>query len=110
LLLVRRTARRLTGGRRPLSAAANSSVTLVAFLVSPSAKLKGATIWAWGSLVVAMLLTRFLSQQAEADPVVSTVSFVGSVLILVALTIVTWVWLGRKDEPPADRRRLSGGS
>ena len=67
-------------------------------------------LWAWGSLVVAMLLTSFLSQQAEADPVVSTVSFVGSVLILVALTIVTWVWLGRKDEPPADRRRLSGGS
>ena len=61
-------------------------------------------LWAWGGLLVAVLLTRFLSQKAELDPVVSSLSFVGSVLILSALTIVTWLWLGGKDQPPTDRR------
>jgi len=61
-------------------------------------------LWAWGGLCVAVLLTRFLSQKAEVDPVVSSLSFVGSVLILGALTIVTWLWLGGKDDPPTDRR------
>ena len=61
-------------------------------------------LWAWGGFVVALLLTRFLSQKAEVDPVVSSLSFLGSVLILVALTIVTWLWLGGKDHAPTDRR------
>jgi hypothetical protein len=61
-------------------------------------------LWAWGGFVVALLLTRFLSQKAEVDPVVSLMSFLGSVLILVALTIATWLWLGGKDNPPPDGR------
>ena len=61
---------------------------------------KIAILWAWGGLVVALLLTRFLSQKAEIDPAVSSVSFFGSVLILGALTIVTWLWLGGKDDAP----------
>jgi len=61
-------------------------------------------LWAWGGVVVALLLTRFLSQKAEVDPVVSSMSFLGSVLILIALTIVTWLWLGGKDQAPTDRR------
>jgi hypothetical protein len=61
-------------------------------------------LWAWGGLVVALLLTRFLSQKAEVDPVVSSLSLFGSVLILLALTIVTWLWLGGKDHAPTDRR------
>jgi hypothetical protein len=65
---------------------------------------KIAILWAWGGIVVALLLTKFLSQRAEADPAISSMSFVGSVLILVALTIVTWVWLGGKDQAPDDRR------
>jgi hypothetical protein len=68
-------------------------------------------LWAWGGLLVALLLTRFLSKKAELDPAVSSLSFVGSVLILAALTIVTWMWLGGKDgaptgsSPPVDGRR-----
>jgi hypothetical protein len=61
-------------------------------------------LWAWGGLLVAMLLTRFLSQRAEVDPTVSLLSFVGSVLILGVLTIVTWLWLGGKDDASTDRR------
>ena len=61
-------------------------------------------LWAWGCLFVVLLLTRFLSQKAAVDPVVSSMSFLGTVLILVALTIVTWLWLGGKDDAPSDRR------
>ena len=65
---------------------------------------KIAILWAWGGFLVALLLTRFLSQSAEIDPAVSSLSLFGSVLILGALTIVTWLWLGGKDDAPTDRR------
>jgi len=55
-------------------------------------------LWAWGGIVVALLLTKFLSQKAEVDPAVSSLSFLGSVLILGALTLVTWLWLGGKEK------------
>ena len=61
-------------------------------------------LWAWGGFLVALLVTRFLSQKAEVDPAVSSLSFFGSVLILGALTIVTWLWLGGKDDAPTDHR------
>jgi hypothetical protein len=61
---------------------------------------KLAILWAWGGLVVALLLARFLSQKADIDPSVSSLSFLGSVLILAALTIVTWLWLGGKEAAP----------
>lgn len=61
-------------------------------------------LWAWGGLFVALLLTRFLSQEADLDPVASTLSFFGSVLILGSLTIVTWLWLGGKEDRPSGGR------
>jgi hypothetical protein len=61
-------------------------------------------LWAWGGLVVALLLTRFLSQKAELDPEGSLLCFLGSALILGALTIATWLWLGGKDDAPTDRQ------
>ena len=61
-------------------------------------------LWAWGGLLVAMLLTRFLSQRAEVDPTVSSLSFLGSVVILGVLTIVTWLWLGGKEDASTDGR------
>lgn len=54
-------------------------------------------LWAWGGLVAALLMSTFLSQSAEVDPIVSSLSSLGSVLILVVLTIVTWIWLGGKE-------------
>jgi len=57
-------------------------------------------LWAWGGLFVSLLLTRFLSQRADADPTMSSVSFLGSLGILATLSVVTWVWLGGKDGRP----------
>jgi hypothetical protein len=59
---------------------------------------KIAILWGWGGLLVALFLTKFLSQNAQLDPAASSISFLGSVLILGALTIVTWLWLGGKDQ------------
>jgi hypothetical protein len=61
-------------------------------------------LWAWGGVVVALLMTKFLSQKAEVDPTVSSLSFLGSILILGALTIVTWLWLGGKEAASTHRR------
>jgi hypothetical protein len=61
-------------------------------------------LWAWGSVFVLLLLTRFLSQKAEVDPGVSSLTFLGSVLILVGLTVITWLWLGGKEDASTDRR------
>ena len=63
-------------------------------------------LWGWGGVVVALLLTTFLSQRADADPAVSSLCFLGSILILGALTVVTWLWLGGKEEASTDRRPL----
>jgi len=41
---------------------------------------------------------------AEVDPAVSLLSFLSSTLILGVLTIVTWLWLGGKDDASTDRR------
>jgi hypothetical protein len=49
-------------------------------------------------------MTKFLSQKAGVDPAVSSLSFLGSVLVLGALTIVTWLWLGGKEQAPTDSR------
>lgn len=54
-------------------------------------------LWSWGGAIVAVLLTRFLSQEASIDPTVSSLSFLGSLVIVAILTIATWVWLGGKE-------------
>jgi hypothetical protein len=59
---------------------------------------KIAILWAWGGLLVALFLTNFLSQKAELAPVASSLSFLGSLVILVGLTVVTWRWLGGKED------------
>jgi hypothetical protein len=70
---------------------------------------KIAILWAWGGLVVALLLTRFLSQKADIDPTGSLLAFATSILILGALTIVTWLWLGGKDGSTDRSDRSSSG-
>ena len=60
-------------------------------------------LWAWGGLFVTLFLTQFLSQAYTDNPAVSSLSYVVSILILCALTIVTWLWLGGKEAPPPDR-------
>ena len=60
---------------------------------------KIAILWAWGGILVALLLTNFLSSPATSSPTLSTLTFLGSVLIILALTAVTWNWLSGKDRP-----------
>jgi hypothetical protein len=57
-------------------------------------------VWAWGGVLVGLLLTNFLSSPATQSPARSTVTFLGSLGILVALTALTWTWLGGRE---ADR-------
>jgi hypothetical protein len=45
-------------------------------------------LWAWGGVFVALLLTRFLSQRADADPAVSLLTFLGSLGLLAILSVV----------------------
>ena len=54
-------------------------------------------LWAWGGMLVALLLTNFLSSPADQSPALSTVTFVGSLVVLIALTAVTWAWLSGKE-------------
>jgi len=61
-------------------------------------------LWAWGGLVVALLLATFLSQRAEVAPATSLLSFFGSLVILGALTVITWLWLGGKENTPTKHR------
>ena len=56
-------------------------------------------LWAWGGVLVVLLLTKFLSRKVEVDPTGAALSFFCSVLILGALTLLTWLWLGGKDRP-----------
>jgi amino acid transporter len=61
-------------------------------------------LWAWGGVIVSLLLTAFFSRSAAEAPAVSTASFVGSLVILIALTAVTWLWLGGKERAPRNER------
>ena len=61
-------------------------------------------LWAWGGFLVVLLLTRFLSQQVEVDPAISSLAFLGSLLTIGAQTIVTWLWLGGKEDKPTEIR------
>ena len=54
-------------------------------------------LWAWGGLVAALLLTSFLSKEAREQPTLSSLSSVGFLAVLGALTVITWIWLGGKD-------------
>jgi len=59
---------------------------------------KVALLWAWGSVVAALLVTDFLTRPIE--PALSSITLLGAVAILLGLSVLTWVWLGSK-EPPA---------
>jgi hypothetical protein len=57
-------------------------------------------LWAWGGTLVALLLSTYLATRVEEDPGLSALTLLGSLLVLLALTSITWVWLsGRETEP-----------
>jgi hypothetical protein len=54
-------------------------------------------LWSWGSVIVALLIAQFLATPAREQPGVASMTFLGSLFILAALSTVTWVWLGGKE-------------
>jgi hypothetical protein len=58
-------------------------------------------LWAWGGTIAALFLTSFLSHPVGEAPVRSLLAFLVSLVILIGLSAVTWLWLGGKDKPSA---------
>lgn len=54
-------------------------------------------LWAWGGLVAALLLTQFLGEPARSTPLLHLFELAGSLLVLIALSVVSWRWLGGKE-------------
>ena len=58
-------------------------------------------LWSWGALLAALALTSFLATPVAASPAGHLVAFLIALLILLALSIVTWKWLsGRESGRP----------
>jgi hypothetical protein len=53
-------------------------------------------LWAWGGLIAGLVITDFM-RPLSTGPVLHLIEFFIFVLILVALSIVTWCWLGGKE-------------
>jgi hypothetical protein len=55
-------------------------------------------LWAWLGSAAAVLLSNFLARNDVTDrPIASCVEFVSLILLLLAPTVVTWIWLGAKE-------------
>jgi len=54
-------------------------------------------LWVWGCIVSGLLLTDFLSRPAASAPLRELLELAVSLVVLVALSAVTWRWLGGKD-------------
>jgi quinol-cytochrome oxidoreductase complex cytochrome b subunit len=57
-------------------------------------------LWAWGLAIAALLMTDFLSTSVQSSPTTHTVEFFVVLLVLLALSIITWRWLGDRAESP----------
>ena len=54
-------------------------------------------LWAWGLAVAGPLFAFFQRQQGENISPAQATAFLLSVLVLVALSAVTWRWLGGRE-------------
>jgi len=54
-------------------------------------------IWAWGGIATALALTGFLTSPVMDTPVAHLVELVFALLALLALSAVTWHWLGGRE-------------
>jgi hypothetical protein len=58
---------------------------------------KLAILWAWGGIALAALWNVFLQLTPRLQPVVTTAVFLVMTVLLVVLSVMTWLWLGGKD-------------
>ena len=58
-------------------------------------------LWAWGIAIVSLLMTDFLTISVQSSPSRHSVELLVTLLVLLALSAVTWRWLGDCSEPAA---------
>jgi quinol-cytochrome oxidoreductase complex cytochrome b subunit len=56
-------------------------------------------LWAWGIAIVSLLMTDFLTSSVQSSPSRHSVEFLVTLLVLLALSAVTWRWLGDRNQP-----------
>jgi hypothetical protein len=54
-------------------------------------------LWVWGGLCAALALTDFLGRPVQAAPVAHLLEILFTLLVLLALSAITWHWLGGKE-------------
>ena len=54
-------------------------------------------LWSWGGLLAALALTLFLGSKVESSPIAHLAELLIALLILLALSVVTWKWLSGRE-------------
>ena len=54
-------------------------------------------LWVWGGLAGGLMVTAFMRGPIDSAPVSRLLELVMTLVILVALSAVTWHWLGGKE-------------
>ena len=54
-------------------------------------------LWAWGGMLAALLMTLFVVEPVENSPARSALSLALTIALLLALSAITWRWLGGKE-------------
>jgi hypothetical protein len=54
-------------------------------------------LWSWGGLLAALALTQFLGSKVESSPIAHLLDLLIALLILLALSAVTWKWLSGRE-------------
>jgi hypothetical protein len=66
-------------------------------------------LWSWGALLSALAFTDVKTAKPDQLTLFRLCELVLALCLLVALSVVTWVWLGGKEElterPPGSERR-----
>ncbi len=54
-------------------------------------------LWIWGGLIAAFLLTDFMGRAVNLAPLTHLLELAATLFILLALSGITWYWLGGKE-------------
>jgi len=54
-------------------------------------------LWSWGVLFAALALTSFFATDVSTSPFSHLVAFLLALIILLALSVVTWKWLSGRE-------------
>jgi hypothetical protein len=59
-------------------------------------------LWAWGVVAAALAITDFMTRSVQSAPLLHLFELSFVLIILVALTGLTWHWLGGKESIEAE--------